>query len=84
MIAGVRKQVTEILILLMHLTLPRHIFKPIIPLTASNTTCSQLQAPHTKLMSRLFTLKITEEEVKALLDHTDSPYIRAVRFWASP
>lgn len=28
---------------------------------------------------RLFTLKITEEEVKALLDHTDSPYIRAVR-----
>ncbi len=32
---------------------------------------------------RLFTLKITEEEVKALVDHTDSPYIRAVRFRAT-
>ncbi len=31
------------------------------------------------LMHRLFTLKISNREVKALLDHKDSPYIRAVR-----
>jgi hypothetical protein len=31
-------------------------------------------------MTRLFTLKITEDEVQNLLDHRDSPYIRAVRF----
>ena len=29
-------------------------------------------------LHRLFTLVPTEHEVKALLDHVDSPYIRAV------
>ena len=38
-----------------------------------------LSAPADAVRCRLFMLVPTEQEVKALLDHVDSPYIRAVR-----
>lgn len=30
------------------------------------------------LMHRLFTIKVTEDELQSMIDHEDSPYIRAV------
>lgn len=30
------------------------------------------------LMHRLFTMRVTEDELQAMIDHEDSPYIRAV------